>query len=174
MTRIGLFYGSSAGNTEDAAQMIKKEFDALHPGVVSMVNVASYGDLKAMETYDKIIMGASSWLDGGLQEDWFRVLPQLDTVNLNGKQVAVFGLGDQRNYPSAFQDAIGILAKRARARGGELVGTWPTEDYTFTHSEGVENGVFLGLALDYDNQLHLTTQRVKSWVQQLVREFGLA
>jgi flavodoxin I len=174
MTRIGLFYGSSAGNTEDAAQMIKKEFDALQPGVVSMVNVATYGDLKVMESYDKIIMGASSWLDGGLQEDWFRALPQLDEVNLQGKQVAVFGLGDQRNYPGAFQDAIGILATRARKRGGELVGTWPTEGYTFTHSQGVENGVFLGLALDNDNQLHLTMQRVKSWVQQLVREFGLA
>jgi flavodoxin I len=173
MSKIGLFYGSSVGNTEDAARSIQRAFDAFQPGLVSLVNIAGYASIRTMPNYEYVIIGASSWLDGGLQEDWLRVLPQMGEIDLQGKKVALFGLGDQVNYPDAFQDAIGILAQHVRQRGAVLVGRWPTEGYTFTASRGVEDGMFLGLSLDNDNQLHLTEQRVRQWVQQLLQEFGL-
>ncbi len=173
MTNIGLFYGSSAGNTEYAARMIQREFHAMHPDLVTLVNVAAYGSVESMQNYDKILVGVSSWADGGLQEDWQRVFTQMDSLQLPGKQAAVFGLGDQIRYPEAFQDAIGIIGRKLRERGAELVGLWPTEGYSFTRSAGVEGDHFLGLSLDYDNELHLSEQRIRQWVKQVAQEFGM-
>jgi flavodoxin I len=170
---IGLFYGSSNGNTEGAARMIKEAFDQVQPDLVTLVNVA-YDDLGTLSTYDKLILGSSSWDDGELQDDWRDVFDELDSFDLAGKQVAVFGFGDQVEYPTTFQNAIGTLAHKARERGAQLVGHWPTEGYTFEQSLAVEDGIFVGLSLDNDNQRQLTPQRINTWVQQLVKEFGLA
>jgi flavodoxin I len=38
----------------------------------------------------------------------------------------------------------------------------------------VEDGVFLGLALDDDNEAELTEERIRDWVGQLVVDFGIA
>jgi flavodoxin I len=126
-----------------------------------------------MENFEKLIIGVSTWTDGELQEDWLRAFGELEKMDLSGKQAALFGLGDQRNYPEAFQDALGTMARKLREHGAQLVGFWPTTDYSFTSSQGVENGMFMGLALDNDNELHLTPQRIKNWVGQLRGEFGL-
>jgi flavodoxin I len=170
---IGLFYGSSNGNTEGAANLIKEAFDQVQPGMVTLVNVA-YADLGTLPDYEKLILGSSSWDNGELQDDWRDVFAELDSFDLAGKQVAVFGFGDQVEYPTTFQDAIGTLAQKARERGAQLVGCWPTEGYTFEQSLAVEDGVFVGLSLDNDNQRQLTAPRISAWVQQLVQEFGLA
>jgi hypothetical protein len=37
----------------------------------------------------------------------------------------------------------------------------------------LEDGSFLGLALDSANQYEMTRKRIKAWVQQLAREFEL-
>jgi flavodoxin I len=173
MPSIGLFFGSSKGNTESAARRIKKEFDAIQSGLVTVVDVKT-GDLSTLSEYDKVILGSSTWEDGQLQEDWMEVFKQLDGMDLSGKQVAVFGFGDQYEFSNTFQSAIGILAHKARERGGELVGLWPTDDYNFDESSAVENGHFLGLALDSANQYEKTRPRIKSWVQQLGKEFGIS
>jgi flavodoxin I len=174
MTTIGLFYGSSKGSTEGAASRIKKEFDkTVQAGLVTVVNVKEDDDLSNMAGYDKLILGTSTWEDGQLQEDWQAVFAQLDTLDLSGKQVAVFGFGDQYEFGDTFQSAIGILARKARERGAEIVGLWPHTGYDFTHSDGVEDGHFLGLALDSVNQYEQTRPRIKAWVGQLSGEFGL-
>lgn len=172
MSKIGLFYGSKRGDTENVAYRIKEEFDALADGLVTVFNVKRV-ELTRMTEFDKIILGSSTWEGGNLQMHWMRALPQMDSLDLSGKQVAVFGLGDQAEFADTFQGAIGILAKKARERGAELVGLWPTEGYTFSASLGVENGHFLGLSLDNLNQHHLSNQRIKTWVGQLQQEFGL-
>jgi flavodoxin I len=45
--------------------------------------------------------------------------------------------------------------------------------YDFSESKAVVDGKFLGLAIDEDNQSELTESRVKSWVSQLKKEFGI-
>lgn len=171
--KIGLFFGSSGGNTEKAAQLIEQELTAVQSQAsITVVNVMN-GGLEQMTGYDKLILGSPTTDDGELQEDWADVFEQMDALGLSGKQVAVFGLGDQVEYPTSFQDAIGMLARKARERGATLVGFWPTEGYTFEKSGGVENGAFMGLSLDFDNQSDLTAERVKSWVRQIAGEFGV-
>jgi flavodoxin I len=45
--------------------------------------------------------------------------------------------------------------------------------YDFVDSLGVEDGQFMGLALDDDHQKKLTNPRIARWVRQLIGEFGI-
>jgi flavodoxin I len=173
MQKIGLFYGSKRGNTQDAATRIKEAFDAIEQDLVTVVNIKKVEDPSIFAKYDVLILGSSTWEKGQLQAHWKRFLPTLETLDLTGKKVAVFGLGDQSEFCTTFQGGMGILARKVRERGGELVGFWPNEGYTFVESPALEEGQFPGLALDYMNQGELTKERIETWVQQLQGELSL-
>jgi len=81
---------------------------------------------------------------------------------------AFLGLGDQYGYPDTFCDALGILGRKFVERGAQLVGFTSTEGYDFSDSLGVEEGMFMGLALDEDNESERTGERITDWVWQLV------
>lgn len=172
MLTIGLYYGTSTGNTEDVARQIKRAFDALQPGSVTLVDVLAK-ELSGMVLFDKLIIGVPTWNIGELQTDWEDCLPQFGGLDLRGKQVALFGLGDEGGYPDTYQDAMGILAQHVRARGAEVVGQWPTEGYDFIASLAVEDGQFVGLALDNDTAPELTAGRIRQWVEQVAAAFGV-
>ncbi len=173
MSKIGLFYSTSTGNTEEAAKMIAAEFDPIEGSLVTLHYVTD-GPLSDMLAYDKLILGAATWDIGELEADWDRMFSQMDELDLSGKQVAVFGLGDQFSYPDSYQDAIGLLAKKARKCGAELVGFTGTDGHEFDESFAVEDGRFMGLALDADNQANESPVRIAAWVAQLAREFKLS
>jgi len=166
---IGLFYGSTNGATAAGAELIEQAF-AARGVTVELFDIADYL-LETMLDFDYLILGVSTWNVGQLQKDWEAVYAELDELELNGKQVALFGLGDQVGYPDNFLDALFFVADKARERGAHLVGDWPVAGYSFTQSWAVEEGRFLGLALDEDNQPDLTQARVTAWVEQLLGEF---
>ncbi len=85
--------------------------------------------------------------------------------------MALFAPGDQYGYPDNYCDAIGIIGKKMESRGAELVGFTAAGDYQFENSLAVEDGVFLGLALDDDNEAELTEPRIREWVLQLMVDF---
>lgn len=166
---IGLFYGSTNGATTLVAKRIANAF-ATQGVTVEVFNIAEYV-LETMLDFEHLILGTSTWNVGQLQKDWEDVLPEFDDLDLTGKQVALFGLGDQVGYPDTFLDALFFVADKVRERGATVVGAWPTTGYTFAQSWAVEEGHFLGLAVDEDNQFRLTQSRVDAWVAQLLREF---
>lgn len=172
MAEIGLFYGSTSGNTENAADLIKAAFDDIQAGLVETHDIGKC-NLDALMDYDKLIIGVPTYNIGELQDDWFLVYDQLDTLALAGCKVALFGLGDQYGYSDTFQDAIGILGEKLREIGAELIGYTSTQGYDFNSSLGAEGEQFMGLALDDDFQANLTEPRIRAWVQQLVQEFEL-
>jgi len=172
MAKIGMFYGSTTGNTETAADLIKKEFDKIDADILEVFNVAGDRVSKMMD-FDYLILGSSSWGDGELQDDWDDVWDQMDDLDLSGKKVALFGLGDQFGFSDTFQDALKVLADKVKELGGELVGLWPNEGYEFDDSAALVGEKFLGLSLDEDNQSDLTPERVEAWVAQLKDEFEL-
>jgi flavodoxin I len=45
--------------------------------------------------------------------------------------------------------------------------------YDFNKSKALRDDKFIGLALDEDNQSDLTDSRIKQWVTQLKKEFGV-
>ncbi|WP_017651802.1 flavodoxin FldA [Fortiea contorta] len=166
---IGLFYGTQTGKTESAAEIIRDEFGG---EVVTLIDI-SQADTNDFEEYELLIIGSPTWNIGELQSDWEGFFPDLDEINFSGKLVAYFGTGDQLGYGDNFQDAMGILEAKISQRGGKTVGYWSTDGYDFSNSRGVKNGKFVGLALDEDNQSDLTDERIKTWVAQLKKEFGL-
>ncbi len=173
-TTIGLFYGSTEGATAAAAELIKDQIEATGLAKVDLFDVA-YTELKTMEGYDTLILGISTWDIGQLQADWAYRFAELDKVNLAGKKAALFGLGDQYGYPDSYLDAMDALGEKVIALGGELVGFNLVDDsYEFEYSLAVIDDVFIGLALDEENQSDLTQKRVRQWVQTLLLELGLA
>lgn len=171
--KIGLFFGSSTGATERVAHIIKGLIEDTGLAEVDVL-VVSGGSVKIMENYDKLIFGASTWNIGELQDDWALKYPELDSVNLAGRKVAIFGVGDQFGYSNSFLDANGILGDKVIERGGDLVAWWPVDsDFEFEYSRGVVDGVFMGSGFDEDSQADKTFQRAVDWTYWVLEEFGL-
>ncbi|BAZ04090.1 flavodoxin FldA [Calothrix sp. NIES-3974] len=167
--KIGLFYGTTTGKTESAAQIIRDEFGG---DIVDLVDV-SQADGSEFSEYEYIIVGCPTWNIGELQSDWEGLYQELDDIDFSGKTVAYFGTGDQIGYGDNFQDAMGIIEEKISAQGGKTVGYTSTDGYDFNESKALRDGKFVGLALDEDNQSDLTDERIKAWVAQLKREFGI-
>jgi len=178
MSRIGLFFASSTGNTRRIAKAIKKRFDDETMAEALNVNKAT---AELVAGYSHLIFGTSTLGGGqlpGLSTDcmgggWEEFLPQLKDVDFSGKTVALFGLGDQSKYPDEFVDAMGILYEFFIARGAKIVGQWSSDDYDFVSSKALVDGDFVGLALDQKNQKLLTDARVEAWLKLIAPEFGL-
>lgn len=169
MKKIGLFYGTSTAKT---AQVAKKIADAFGKDKIDTVSVeeAWTDDFKA---HDNIIVGAATWFDGELPTYWDEIIPEIESLNLKGKKVAIFGLGDQKKYPDNFADGIGILAESFEKTGAKVVGLTSSEGYDFEESKALRNGKFLGLVIDIENQSGKTAERVQNWIKQLKEEFSV-
>ena len=167
MQKIGIFYGSSTGNSEAAAQQIQQEFGA-ELATIFDVSGAKAADV---EQYSNIILGCSTLEIGELEYDFEDFMPELEAANLKGKKVAIFGLGDQESYPDSFVDSIGIIYEALKDKGCDIVGKTSTEGYDYDESIGEVDGQFMGLALDDDSQDDLTEERIKNWVAKLKNDF---
>ena len=164
---IGIFYGSTNGNTQEAAEKIAEKLGA---------KTYDVGKLKSgdeVENYDCLILGTSTWYNGELQDDWDSYLNYLKKVDLSGKKVAFFGLGDQEGYGSDFVSGMRIIYDVALMQGAMPVGRWEDTGYSYDESAAIIEGKFLGLALDEDNQSELSDGRIKQWCEQLKAEFGV-
>lgn len=166
---IGLFYGTETGSTEIAAKAIQQELGSELVTLYPIYNA----EASDFEQYKYIIIGCPTWNIGELSSDWQGFYDELDDIDFQGKKVAYFGLGDQLGYDDNFVDAIGILEAKISALGGTTVGYWSTEGYEFRQSKAVQDGKFVGLALDETSQSDLSEKRIKAWVAQIKQEFGL-
>ncbi len=162
--KIGIIYGSTTGNTQQAAEKIGLMFDQAEVKAVTEIN--------SFEDYDVLILGSSTWGLGDLQDDWEGAIAELESSSLAGKKVALFGLGDQVGYPDTFVDAMGKLGAAVRAAGAELIGKWPAEGYECLTSEALEDDYFNGLPLDADNQDGLSDERIEAWCKLLASEMS--
>ena len=167
MANIGIFFGSTEGNTERVVNQIQALLG--DDAELHNVNSASADD---MQPYPILILACPTWEIGQLQEDWDSFIDEIENVDYTGKKVTYVGVGDADGYPDTFLDAIGIIHDRIKDKGATFVGAWPTEGYNFNASKGVANGKFLGLGTDEDNQKDLTGVRVEKWVAQLKTEFA--
>ena len=62
-----------------------------------------------VEPYDVLILGTSTWGDGELQDDWNDGINVIKSVNLAGKDVALFGCGDSMAYSDTFCNGMHLL-----------------------------------------------------------------
>lgn len=166
--KIGLFYGSTTCYTEMTAEKIQA---ILGSKTVELHNLKETS-LAQMLNYDILILGISTWDYGELQEDWESQWDDIATLDLSGKIVALYGLGDQIGYTDWFQDALGMLHEQVIAAGGYPIGYWPNQGYEFAKSKALteDKSHFVGLSLDEDNQYQLTDERIAQWTEQINNE----
>lgn len=166
--KMAIYYGSSNGNTESVAKAIRKRLGGKER--VAMFDVANLSSAEAMQEYDILLWGCPTWGEGDLQDDWEDFYSCLDGIDLSGKSVALFGLGDQDGYGHEFVNALKILYDKATAQGANMIGFWPDEGYEYDSSEAVIDGKFVGLVIDEDNQSDLTEERIEKWCHRLELE----
>merc|ERR1711948_77452 len=142
---VGLFYSTSTGNTEAAADWIKQKFsgDITDPTDIGEVDVSD------LEGYSSLIVGAPTWNTGADEgrsgTAWDEVIEEIKDLDLSGKKVA----------------------------GATMVGFVDPSGYDFAESKSVIDGKFCGLPLDEDNESDMTEDRVAAWCEQISGE-GLA
>merc|ERR1719378_1455056 len=164
----GLVYSATTGNTEVVAGYI-----AAKTGLEA-VDIADLGG-DDVAAYDGLIVGAPTWHTGadtersGTAWDEF-IYGDLTSLDLAGKKVAIFGLGDSSGYGDNFCDAMDELKSCFEGRGATVVGSVPTDSYDFEESKSVADGKFVGLACDEDNQPELSEERVAAWIDQIKGE----
>ena len=168
---IGLFYGSSTCYTEMAGEKIRMQ---LGEELVDIFDITETPIITA-QFYDYLILGIPTWDYGELQEDWEEIWEDIDELELTGKKVALYGLGDQIGYPEWFLDAMGYLHSKILKRGAIPCGYWPIEGYTYEASKALtpDGTQFVGLALDEENEFDKSAERIANWCEQIRTEFGL-
>lgn len=168
--KIGLFYGSTTCYTEMTAEKIQT---FLGPDVIDIFNIRD-NNLSDCLNYDLIIFGISTWDFGELQEDWESCWSDLESLDLTGKTVAIYGQGDQQDYGDWFQDAMGMLFDVVVHNHAQVIGFWPNEGYQFNASKALteDHTHFVGLSLDDEKQYELSQQRIESWCIQVLEEYA--
>ena len=120
MRKALIIYGSTTGNTEEMAGMVKKELEqADFEAEVKEVTDASVADLTA--EHSMVLLGCPAYGDDEieLQEDFADFYEQFDGVQLNGKPFAVFAPGDS-TY-AYFCGSVDMLEEKMNALGGKLL-----------------------------------------------------
>lgn len=165
MAHIGIFYGSTTGNTQEVAEKIAKALN------VDKADLHDVSNAKAdFSAYDVLLFGSSTLGYGDLQDDWDSFIGKVKSADLNGKKVALFGCGDSASYSDTFCDAIGKIYNEIKNKGCTIIGQVSTEGYTYDGSDSVVDGRFVGLPIDNDNESDQTDQRIACWVEDLKKE----
>jgi len=157
---IGIFYGSSTGNTESLAKEIASK---LGIGASDVYDVSSAAADK-VGGYDCLLLGSSTWGLGDLQDDWDSFIGDLKKENLAGKKVGLFGCGDSSSYPDTFCDALGIIREELAGSGCSFIAEMSAAGYSVNDSRAFEGGQVLGLVAD-DDEPEKTEERTDVWIE---------
>ena len=172
MSKIGIFFGTDTGSTRLVAKNIFKMLGNEWADKPKNINRTLPDELLQ---YDALILGTPSYgvgelpglSTGCMEANWAEFVPYLDGIDLSGKRVALFGLGNQERYSDRFASSMIHLYRVFYGYGADIVGRWSTEGYQFEHSHAVIDNHFVGLALDQRTQPHLSEERIKTWLEQI-------
>jgi len=168
MTKTAIIYSFNTKKTGKIAERIREAFNG---DLIEMINAEEITE-ELFLSFNQLIMGVPTWFDGELPNYWDEFVPALEDLDLSGKKIALYGLGDQIGYPENFVDGMGIMAEILERQGATLVGFTSTSGYQFENSRAVRGNQFSGLAIDFENQGSMNKERVAAWVEQLKSEFS--
>ncbi len=167
---IGIYFATTTGKTEDIAERLH----GLLIGADAPKDISDIGDLSEFANHDGIICGIPTWNTGAESERsgtaWDSILEEIGDLNLSGKKVAIFGLGDSSTYTENYCDAMEELHRYFQQAGATMVGYVSTKEYTFDESKSVVGDYFCGLPLDEDSESDMTDSRISQWANQLKQE----
>ncbi len=168
MKKTAIIYSFNSNKTARAAEKIVEAFGDFK---VEKVNAEEI-NRETFLAYDNLILGVPTWFDGELPNYWDEFVPELEELDLKGKTIALYGLGDQHGYPENFGDAVGIMHGILVQNGATVIGFTDLEGYSYESSRAEVDGQFTGLILDQENQARLSGTRIKNWVEDLLRKFN--
>jgi flavodoxin short chain len=120
MKKALIVYGTTTGNTEEMAGLIKSRL--ANAGIeTEMKNVTETAVEDLTADHDLLLLGCPAYGDDTveLQEDFEAFSEQLNGLNLNGKKTAVFAPGDS-GYEH-FCGSVDLLEERMEELGGTLL-----------------------------------------------------
>lgn len=173
---VGIFFGTSTGSTEDVAHLIAAEFGEASSEPIEIDGLK--GSVSAaFAKYDSLVVGTPTWNTGADTErsgtGWDEIYySEMQKLNIAGKKVAVFGLGDSVSYAENYADGSGELHDVFQSLGCNMIGYTSQEGYQHKSSKASRGESFCGLLLDAVNEEELTEERVKNWVAKL-RDEGI-
>lgn len=169
---IGLFFAPTGGNVHKAAKRIKQKIterevkvDMFYIGEITPEKMLDYQNLIWVSS----TLGKDAW-NNDEKDEWAAFLPGLQKIGLDGRQVALVGLGDRVRYPNNFVDGLSDLAGLVVEKGGILIGKTESDSYNFNMSRAVEDDLFVGLPLDEDNEPEKTESRIAKWLSLILPE----
>ncbi len=148
MKKAMIVYGSSTGNTQKAAEIVKNALEH-HSMTVELDNVVNR-DVDIFDApYDVFCLGVSTWgaVEDDVQDDFMPFYEAMADISLKDKKIAVFGCGDS-GYTS-FCKAVDALEKQARSKDATILvaslkidgDPTPEASVVSTWAEGVANAV---------------------------------
>lgn len=117
MSKVIMIFASMTGNTEEMADAVAagiREGDA----ELTMKEVFDANADELLE-YDSIVLGAYTWGDGELPDEFLDFYEEMDGLDLSGKKAAVFGSCDS-SY-AQYGAAVDILTVKLRELGCTIV-----------------------------------------------------
>ncbi|CAM4093909.1 flavodoxin [Paenibacillus alkaliterrae] len=139
MSKVLVVYASMTGNTEEMAEAIAEGAKEAGAQVVSKEAFDASAD--ELRGYDGIIIGAYTWGDGELPDEFIDFYEGMGSLDLSGKKAAVFGSGDT-SYP-IYCGAVDTIEAKLKELGAEIVGESIKFEYNPSEQEK-EQGRSLG------------------------------
>lgn len=165
MKKIGIFYGSTTGTTEKIARGIAKRLGVEDKDIHDVAETAP----SAVGDYDLLILGASTWGAGDLQEDMATFIDGLKAIDLRQTEVALFGCGDE-NMAETFCNGVGEMYHRLHDTHAEFIAPFENDPYKYNHSDSDVKGMIVGLCIDQANHPELTDARLDAWCEAIKQE----
>jgi len=117
MANIILIYASMTGNTEEMAEAIAA--GVREEGGDLVIKSVMDTNASEMERYDGVLLGAYTWGDGELPDEFLDFYEEMDDIRLTGKAAAVFGSCDSAY--EAYGAAVDILIDKLTQLGANVV-----------------------------------------------------
>jgi flavodoxin I len=117
MSKIIMVYASMTGNTEEMADLFAKGIK--ETGTELVVKEVLDASPSELQEYDGIVLGAYTWGDGELPDEFLDFYDDLENIDLTGKKAAVFGSCDS-NYRK-YGAAVDLLEDRLKEIGAKVV-----------------------------------------------------
>jgi len=173
MNKTAIFFSPEGGNvnrvTIQLGEVIGNEkVDIIPANKVVKENLYKYKQIIFVGS----TVGADHWSNKTIADEWQEFFRKIDEISFEDKKVALVGLGNSVLYPEHFADGMSHLYKQIANKKAKIFGFVEAEGYTFTDSEALnDEGLFLGLPIDEENEYDLTAGRLEKWVSKLKPDF---
>ena len=93
LSKLVMIFASMSGNTEEMADHIAGAIRETE-NEIEVIDIMDTPEASILEQYDGIILGAKTWGDGDLPDDFLDFYDAMDSIYLTGEKAAAFGSCD--------------------------------------------------------------------------------